>query len=148
MKWLVPALVALSALPGCGDGGPVSARGAVVTLPAVPGQAGAAYFTLEARREPVRLTGLESPRAERIELHRSVSEGGLTRMEELPPGDAEFASGRPLVFGPGGKHAMVFGLDPQLRPGDRIALTFRFDAVGPLTVEAEVRGPGQAHASH
>ena len=55
----------------------------------------------------------------------------------------------PAVPGaPGGKHAMVFGLDPAVRVGDRVPLTFRTEGFAPRTVEAEVRGPGQAHASH
>jgi copper(I)-binding protein len=148
MNRLVSVLALLALVSGCSGDGPVAAHDAVVTLPAVPGRPGAAYFTLKAGREPLRLTGIESARAERFELHRTVNEGGLTRMEPLPAQDSSFAAGEPLVFAPGGKHAMAFGLDPALRVGDRIPLTFQFDAVGPVTVDAEVRGPGQAHAGH
>ena len=149
MNRLVPILAVLLAAAGCGQpSGPVEVENAVVTLPAVPGQAGAAYFTLRANREPLRLESIASPSAQRIELHRTSNEGGVMRMTPLEPGESEIASSRPLAFEPGGNHAMLFGLDPALRPGGRISLTFRFNAVAPVTVDAEVRGPGQGHAAH
>ena len=43
---------------------------------------------------------------------------------------------------------MLFDLDPGLRVGDRLTLTFRFDPAPPAIVEADVRGPGDAgHAA-
>lgn len=149
MKRLVPILAALIVLTACGgSSGPVQVENAVVTLPPVPGRPGAAYFTIRANREPLRLEGVVSPSAERIELHQTLHEGGAMRMKPMPPAGAEIAAGRPLVFEPGGNHAMLFGLGPALRPGGRISLTFRFSSAGPVTVEAEVRGPGQGHAAH
>ena len=43
---------------------------------------------------------------------------------------------------------MLFGVDHALKVGDRISLTFTFEGAAAVTVEAEVRGPGQAHADH
>ena len=91
------------------------------------------------------LHGIASPRAERIELHETRSEGGMSRMaalERVAVGDGE------VRFEPGGKHAMLFGVDPALKVGDRISLTFTFEGAPSVTVDAEVRGPGQAHAGH
>jgi copper(I)-binding protein len=67
----------------------------------------------------------------------------------VPLRNATFAPDAPLVFEPGGRHAMLFDLDPALRPGGRVALTFRFEPAPPVTVEAEVRGPGDVgHGGH
>lgn len=149
MKRLVPILAALLATAGCGGSSePVEIDQAVVTLPAVPGRPGAAYFTIRANRAPLRLEGVTSASAQRIELHRTSNEGGVMRMAPLQPSEAGIAPGRPLVFEPGGNHAMLFGLDPALQAGGRISLTFRFDSAPPVTVKAEVRGPGQGHAAH
>ena len=126
----------------------VSVENAVVTVPAVPGAAGAAYFELSAASGGDHLVAIDSPRAERIELHETRTENGVTSMAAIRSEDLAFMLGEPLVFAPGAKHAMVFGLDEAVRVGDRIPLTFRFGSFAPVTVEAEVREPGQAHVGH
>ncbi|MGZ8349128.1 MAG: copper chaperone PCu(A)C [Allosphingosinicella sp.] len=120
----------------------VEVEDAVVTLPAVPGRPGAAYFMLRTNHDPTRLTGIVSQRVRRIELHESMNHDGMMRMAPLAV--ASFSPDAPLLFEPGGRHAMLFGIDPALRVGDRLSLTFRFDPAPPVTVEAEVRGPGDA----
>jgi hypothetical protein len=125
-------------LASCGgERGParVEVSDAVVTLPAAGGRPGAAYFTLRSTFE-ARLTGIDSARAGRIELH----EQGMRPANAFPVSPSE-----PLRFSPGGRHAMLFDLDPSLRPGARIALTFSFESAPPVTVEAEVRAAGDVH---
>ena len=123
----------------------VTVEHAVLTLPAVPGRPGAAYFTLRTNHDPTRLLGVTSPRIGRIELHESVEEGGISRM--VPLRDASFSPGSPLAFEPGGRHAMLFDIDPSLRAGDRVALTFSFEPAPAVTVESEIRAAGD-HGGH
>ena len=138
------ALLLLAGCEGAPSGPRVSIEDAVLVLPAVPGRPGAAYFTLRTNAERTRLTGVTSPRIGRIELHETVSEDGVSRMVALR--DPAFSTGEPLSFAPGGRHAMAFDVDPALRPGDRVALTFSFDPAPAVTVEAEVRAPGDRAA--
>lgn len=144
---LVSVAAAALALTGC-ERAPeeprVEVTNAWVRLPAVPGRPGAAYFTMSANNDPNRLAGVASPRIERIELHGSGMEGGMMRMAPLGPGETTFDQDGQLVFEAGGKHAMLFGLDPALRPGDRVALTFQFEPASPVTVEAQVVSAGDA----
>ena len=144
MRTPVPALAALLALAACGDEPAepsATVENAVVTLPAVPGRPGAAYFTLRSNRS-VRLTGISSPQVGRIELHETMTVSGMSGMAPLRnPGVSPDA---PLIFQPGGRHAMLFGIPTSVRTGQRMRLTFSFDALPPSTVEAEVRGPGDA----
>jgi hypothetical protein len=146
MRATAPILIALAAsLAGCDvprADPAVTVQRARVTLPAVKGRPGAGYFQLEASGLPVRLSGVTSPRVERIELHESRA-GGMGPLK-----DTSFPAGGKLDFAPGGKHAMLFGIDPALKPGDRIPLTFRFDRAPAVTVQAEVQGPGGGHAAH
>jgi copper(I)-binding protein len=53
-----------------------------------------------------------------------------------------------LTFKPGGKHAMLFGLDPALKPGAKVSLTFTFEPAPPVKVEAIVHGPGGGGGGH
>jgi hypothetical protein len=134
------ALAAALLLPGCQrDRTPrVQASEVWVRLPAVKGEAAAGYFSLEANIEGMTLTGITSHQARRIEMHETTEgKTGVSRMK--PMKTAEFPSRGALEFKPGGKHAMIFGLDPALKPGDKVTLTFAFDMTPPLNVDAEVR---------
>jgi copper(I)-binding protein len=140
------ALYAL--LSGCtsnpAEGG-VAVENAMVHLPAVKGRPGAAYFTLQADGDSTRLLSVSSPSIEQIELHDSVATGGVTRMQKVE----SLTFDDRLEFKPGGKHAMLFGVDPSLKPGAQIPLTFTFRSGPPVTVEAKVHGPGGgSHATH
>jgi copper(I)-binding protein len=145
---LILGTTLLLALAGCGDAPSqprAEVREAWVQLPAVPGRPGAAYFTL-ASNVPTSLVSVSSPRVDRIELHDSRMEGQVMRMGPLENGD--IPSGGTLKFVPGGKHAMLFDLDPTIKAGARIPLTFTFQSAPPVTVEAEVRAFGGGHGSH
>ena len=151
MKTLLAPLCAATSLLGCGpaaEAPQIIVENAVMTAPALPGGPGAAYFTLRTNVGPSRLVSVTSPSTRTIELHQTREEGGRTSMVPLDAGGATFSPGRPLVFAPGGKHAMLIDVAPGLVPGGKVRLTFNVDPAPPVTVEAEVRGPGQAHAQH
>jgi copper(I)-binding protein len=137
---LAPAI--LLALASCGRGGPhgVTVTDAVVTVPAVRPNPGAAYFRIESDR-PVSLVRISDPAFARAELH----DEGMHERARFP-----VTPQAPLVFAPGGRHAMLFGLDSGLRPGDRIPLTFTFEGAPEVTVQADVRAPGDVpmHMGH
>ena len=146
----VPILAFVLSLAAC-DARPsepeVTVEGAIVTLPAVPGRPGAAYFELRTNNDPTRLTAVTRPRIERVELHETVTIGGISRM--IPLRNATFDPQTPMRFETGGRHVMLFGIDPALRPGDRVRLDFAFDPAPPVSVEAEVRAPGDVgHEGH
>jgi periplasmic copper chaperone A len=128
--------------------GTVRVSDAWVRLPAAKRLPGAAYFRMEAGSEGTRLVGVSSPAARWIELHETETGSGMARMKHRK--DVEFPSRGELVFEPGGRHAMLFGLSPGLKPGDRVPLTFSFNVAPPITVEAEVRGPADEapHEGH
>lgn len=146
----IAAPVALLFLAGC-DTAPkapeVAVKEAWVRLPAVAGRPGAAYFTLESNASPMKLVSVASPDVERIELHDSMSEGGMMKMAPLT--DTAFPAGGTMKFEPGGKHAMLFGIDPKIQPGGKIRLTFTFDPAPAVTAEAEARAAGDpGHSGH
>jgi copper(I)-binding protein len=136
------ALAAAAALTGCHrppPDGTVRVGSAWVRLPAAKSRPGSAYFRLEAGSEGTRLVGVSSPAARGVELHETEMSGTTVKMRERK--DVEFPSRGELVFEPGGRHAMLFGVNPRLKPGDKVPLTFSFNVAPPVTVEAEVRGP-------
>ncbi len=123
-----------------------SVTGAVIQLPAAPGRPGAAYFTIEPGTEPTRLVSISSDAAKRIELHETKMEGNIMRMGPLS--DNLVRPGEPLRFEQGGKHAMLFDLDPAIKPGDVVRLTFHFEPGGTVVADAQVRAFGGGHSGH
>jgi copper(I)-binding protein len=128
--------------------GTVRVSASWVRLPAAKSRPGGAYFRMEAGSEGTRLVGVSSPAVRWIELHETRMSGTTARMKRR--NEIEFPSRGELVFEPGGRHAMLFGINARVKPGDRIPLTFSFNVAPPVTVEAEVRGPADEgpHPGH
>ena len=135
-------------LAACGEGGGgtgVSVEDAWVRLPASGSQPGSAYFTLSSDDEGTKLLGVTSPLVRWVELHESRTDRkGRVRMDRRR--EIEFPSRGKLVFAPGERHAMLFGIDKSVKPGGTVPFTFAFNTAPPVTVEAEVRSlAGEAH---
>ena len=136
MKRAVPMLAALLASAGCrGEPRPetVQVEMAWVRLPAAPGRPGAAYFVLRGGARPTRLVRITSPQAQRAEMHGP----GMRAL-----GPQAVVAECELVFRPGGKHVMLFGLDPALQPTSQITLDFQFDSAPDVTARLPVVRPG------
>ena len=128
-------------LAACSQGEPaVNVTDAVVRLPAVQGNPGAAYFTLRTNRTPMRLLGVSSPQIQRIELHESEMAGGRMRMGPLQ--DNSFTAEGVKVFAEGGSHAMLFGIDPAVRAGGTVRINFDFDSAPDVSVDVPVESAG------
>jgi copper(I)-binding protein len=107
-----------------------------VRLPAVAGQPAAAYFTLQGGRRDAKLVRIESALAAKTEMHQSMA--GMQGMTSMVPLDhVDVPAGGAVQFKPGGNHAMLIGLDPQVKPGTAVPLRFGF-ADG-TTAEAEAK---------
>lgn len=143
MRTLVPILAAMLALAGCDANPPAApAEGPpVIRLPAVPGRPGVAYFVLQNQDGRGALVGVSSPQAARAEMHETMGGRDLSTMR--PIARVPFENGR-IAFAPGGRHVMLFGLDPRLAPGSHAQLSFRFEHGAALTLDAEVQAPGGA----
>ena len=152
LKAAAAALAAALLVAGCGGSGAkkdqaIAVEQPWVRLPAVAGEPGAAYFRLTAGAEGTKLVGVSSPLVRRIELHESMTGGGMASMKKLK--EVDFAYDGTIDFKAGGKHAMLFGINGAVKPGTTLPLTFAFDTAPPVTVNAEVRSAGgEAAAEH
>ncbi len=143
-----PAL-ALLAIAGCSRPKDLSVDHAWVRLPAVAGQPAAAYFTLHGGPADATLIDVSTDVAIRSEMHetmKGVGKGmgggaaGMTRMTPMPSVLVPARSvGR---FAPGGRHVMFFGLDPSVRRGGAMTLTFTFGDGERIRQSAPVVGAG------
>lgn len=122
--WIVSALAAIT-LAGCGGPADLSVDDAWVRLPAVPGRPAAAYFTITGGPRPRTLVRVTADYAVRAELHRSMMAGG--RMTMRPLSSVAVPAGEEIAFEPGGRHVMLYDLNPRAKPGATTLLTLTFD---------------------
>ena len=95
-----------------------------VRLSAVKGQPAAAYFTLHGSGKDNTLISITTEYAIRSEMHESMKMGGMSSMK--PVDHLALPADGTLEFKPGGKHLMLYDLNPEIVPGRTLALTFTF----------------------
>jgi copper(I)-binding protein len=99
---------------------------------------GAVYLVvLNGLETPVRLASISGEAAGAIELHETVDDNGVMKMEPHPEG-FEIPPGGTLELKPGGKHVMLLGLVKPLAVGDSIDLTLNFEGSDPMTLTVPV----------
>lgn len=144
--------VTLLAATGCGKhprvyrAGELSATEAVAAPGTGAARATAAFLSIRNRSatddELVKVT---SPKVEAIEFHESVARDGTSEMR--PAVAFSIPAGGRLALTPGGKHLMVFGLDPALKPGDRIPLSLTFRSGTVIAAEMTLVPAARAHVA-
>jgi copper(I)-binding protein len=129
------AALTLSACSPAEENGPAeTVENAWVRLPAVDGRPAAAYFILNGGEAGDTLLAIDSERVATIELHQTTMDGGAMRMRPIMSTDMPV--GAAVAFEPGGRHAMLFGIDPEITPGTTLSLNFRFDSGRDVRIEA------------
>ena len=143
------AILALAALGGCSGGektaapqaGSLEVSDAWIRLSPVPDNPSAAYFTLHGGATEERLTGVSSPQVARAEMHETMAgDHGMAMM--APVKQFAVPAGGVLSFAPGGRHLMLFGLDPAATAGREVRLDFAFASGRSLSAKARVRAMG------
>ncbi|MFS0771745.1 copper chaperone PCu(A)C [Sphingomonas sp. 1P08PE] len=125
MRWLAPMVIAAAMLTGCRDEAELRVDGAWIRLPAVAGRPGVAYFTIHGGPQPATLINVSSGWAVRADMHESMSGAGGT-MSMRPIGDVPVPANGTVAFAPGGRHVMVYGINPAVHVGDTMTFTFTF----------------------
>ena len=143
----------LALLAGCSGSAPspaAPAAGITVTdawarSSSAMASAGAAYATItNAGSAADALIGASSPAAATVEVHETVVMGspdasGGRMMGMQPVVRVEIPAGGSLQLKPGSYHVMLIGLVKDLKAGDTIDLTLKFEKAGAITVKAQVR---------
>ncbi len=140
-------ILPLIALMSCGSKPVEGVTNARITLPAVAGRPGAAYFTLNGGEQDNRLMQVTSPQVIRVELHESIMKGGMMSMAAIEGGVA-VPKGMKVEFEPSGKHAMLFDIAPAVKAGGKIKLTFTYANGRAVEVDADVKPAGEGGGDH
>lgn len=98
----------------------------------------AAYMTLQNKSDSDDiLVGADFPGAAMTELHTSVEENGVMRMDEVD--GIDIPAGETAVLAPSGNHIMLMGLEGPLNEGDTVDLLLTFEQAGEIAVTLPVK---------
>ena len=90
------------------------------------------------------LMDVSSPVVIRTEMHESMSgSGGIVSMKPIEDG-IDIPAGGAVEFKPGGKHVMMFNVNPGIVPPRTLQMIFTFKSGERITVDAEVKRAGDA----
>jgi protein SCO1/2 len=144
--WALAAALVLASPGGAAAGTPAAASAPLRVVNAwsrstAPGTSvGVAYFEIVNSGAADTLQSIESPAAERVEIHSAKTVDGIMQMRELAAVDIPAAAR--VRFEPGGLHAMLMELRHPLKEGERVPLTLMFAHAGAVRAEALVQGLG------
>lgn len=129
------------ALSGCGPEPQLYVSDAWIRLPAVTGRPAAAYFTVHGGPTDARLVNVSGNLAVRSELHetRRMPNGGMTM---APLQAVPVPALKEVEFAPGGRHVMLFGINPAVKRGSAMTLTFTFADATRIQLDAAVIAAG------
>lgn len=124
MSKVAAVTVAVCALAACSPAPVLRGEDGYVRLPAVAGRPAAAYFTLRGGTTDATLINISSTVAIRTEMHDTRATNGVSRMVQLATVTVP-AEGA-VRFAPGGRHVMLFSINPGIKRGSRVPLVFSF----------------------
>jgi copper(I)-binding protein len=84
------------------------------------------------------LMDVKSDAAERVQIHQSIEEDGIMRMNHIQA--LPIAPRENLTFEPGSYHIMLTRLRAPLKEGDVFPVTLSFEKAGDVTVHVLVTG--------
>ncbi|WCM28113.1 copper chaperone PCu(A)C [Sphingomonas sp. QA11] len=139
----IPALLCLLlALAGCDGPKEMHVSNAWVRLAAVPRGPAAAYFTLHGGPADATLISVSSDVSIRAEMHESMKSGSMSSMKPIE--QVRVPAGDKIIFAPGGKHVMLFDVNPGIKSGAPVPLLFTFADGQRITYKATAVGAGDA----
>jgi copper(I)-binding protein len=144
MSRLAVCILLLTAVAACTQPGPPLLVSNAVVIAPLPGRSNTvAYMTLiNQSREPIVLQKFSSPQFASIEIHETVIEDGVARMQQRDSITVEANSSAEFVAG--GKHLMLIEPLAGLIPGKPITIEIHYDDGGLLLVDIRLKSRLQA----
>lgn len=109
----------------------------------------AGYFTIMNHSgDSAQIVGASSDKFEKVEIHKSVTEGGVAKMIAQP--SVEVGKHATVKFQPGGLHLMLMNPKGPLKTGDKVEISLKLKKGSDLKMTAVVKKGGamQEHMDH
>lgn len=146
------SLLAPFALISCADPQPLYVDQGWISLASDPEKPSAGYFVIHGGEAPVTLMGVQTEAAQRIDMHESMMKDGMSMMQPITSVDVPAKS--EVAFAPGGKHLMLFGINPGAVKQGKLTMTLIFSNGDRIIIDSVIRKQGgaepvsDAHKSH
>ena len=137
-------LAGLAVLAGCAPEKQLYVSDAWVRLAAVPGRPAAGYFTVHGGPTDATLITVATDIAIKTEMHETKPSANGRGMTMAAVRSVPVPALGTVPFAPGGRHAMLFDLDPSVKPGGIITFTFAFGDGLRIQKDARVIAAGDA----
>ncbi|ASR52371.1 MULTISPECIES: copper chaperone PCu(A)C [Blastomonas] len=134
---LVVAGLTLALLAGCQPPAQLLVEKAYVQLSPVKDSPSVLYFTVRGGPKDTVLRSISSPSILRLEMHETVEENGMSMMRPLA--SAPVPTRGKVEFEPGGKHVMVWGVDPGAQKKGSAEFVFSFSTGEKIVADAAIR---------
>ncbi len=144
------ASIAALFLTACGQGDVLLVDEAVVNLSPVDGNPSSGYFTVRGGPEDVTLVAVTADDTQRLEMHETVEEDGVSKMQPLT--NVPVPAGGTVKFEAGGKHLMIWGVGSTSKKRGTLRMIFIFSNDDRIQVDAVIKkvggaAPGGKHAA-
>ncbi|WP_424193482.1 copper chaperone PCu(A)C [Ampullimonas aquatilis] len=106
------------------------------------GQKATGAFMKLTSPEGGKLVGVSSPVAGIAEIHEMKMEGDIMKMRAIPSVDVP--KGKTVEFKPGSYHVMLMDLKKEIKKGEPVPLTLKFETADKKVVEREVNADVRA----
>jgi hypothetical protein len=131
----------LIALAACGQEPQLRVSDGWVRLSPLPDRPSAAYFTIHGGPAPAELISVRSSVAIRTELHDMAMDGNVMQMRPITGNVSVPALGK-VDFAPGGKHVMLFDVNPGIKAGSAVPFIFTFSDGTRIQYNARAQAAG------
>lgn len=158
MKFLPTIAFAASALmlAGCGDGigaaKPLNVVSGHIVMGATPDRPAVGYFRIQGGPQDVELVAVTSELAQRVEMHETVKEDGVLKMQPLARAAVPAKGG--VEFKQGGKHLMIYNINPSAVQTGSLPMQFLFTnndnerILFDMVIKPAPGGAADEHAGH
>ena len=136
------ASLAVIFLSACGQGDVLRVDDVVVNLSPVDGNPSSGYMTIHGGPDDVSLVSVIADDVMRMEMHETVEKDGMARMQTLS--DVPVPAGGKIMFEPGGKHLMIWGVGQGSIQRGLLRMIFIFSNDDRIQVDAVIREAGGA----
>jgi copper(I)-binding protein len=97
------------------------------------------FFKLQNAGKATALIGASSPDYGMVMIHKTVEQGGVSKMVEVDR--IEIPAGGAVEFRPGGYHLMLMHAKHEIKAGAEVIVTLQFANGQKVAARYEIRGP-------
>lgn len=136
LSFFMAASLATALLQGCQPPAQLLVEKAMIQLSPVKDSPSVLYFTVRGGPQDTVLRSVSSPSILRLAMHETVEDNGMSMMRPLTA--VAVPARAKVMFEPGGKHVMIWGVDEGARKRGKAEFVFSFSTGEKIAADAVI----------